>query len=40
MGMYGATPTDVARFLIGEGLSRLWREGKIPDNLPINDQAG
>lgn len=35
MGMHGGdTPPEVARFLIGEGLARLWREGKIPDDLP------
>jgi hypothetical protein len=37
MGMHGGdTPPEVARFLIGDGLARLWREGKIPDDLPTD----
>jgi hypothetical protein len=34
LGMHGDSPTDVARFLISDGLAKLWREGKIPDELP------
>lgn len=38
MGMHGGdTPPEVARFLIGEGLTRLWMQGKIPDDLPISE---
>lgn len=36
MGMHGDTPTEVARFLICEGVTRLWREGKIPDKVPAS----
>jgi hypothetical protein len=34
LGMHGDSPTEVARFLISDGLTQLWREGKIPDDLP------
>jgi hypothetical protein len=33
MGMHGGNPTEVARFLIVESLTQLWREGKIPDKI-------
>ena len=31
LGMHGDSAPEVARFLISEGLTRLWMEGKIPD---------
>lgn len=33
MGIHGGNPTEVARYLIVESLTTLWREDKFPDDL-------
>ncbi len=37
IGFHGNTRTEVARTLLLRALEELWREGKIPDELPSED---
>jgi hypothetical protein len=37
IGFHGNTPTEVARTLLLRALEELWREGKLPDELPSGD---